>query len=177
MDAFGGDGMNDISALSWSEARDLGAKHYFTGKPCKHGHIAKRYANSRICAECLSLENKTEKSIGRMKRWYAAKTHKEKMIGWARYRHKYGGYPSEFDLTEADFDWPELCPALGIKLRYEAQRSRNADDAPTIDRINSSLGYVRGNVQILSRKANRIKNDGSPEEVMRVAMFMAGAGK
>lgn len=166
-----------VCASSWREARDLGAKHYFTGKPCKHGHVAKRYANSRICFECGAEENRSERSIHRMKAWYATRSHKDKMIGWAKYRHKYGSYDGTFDLAESDLDWPEFCPALGIKLRYEAQRSRSADDAPTIDRIDSSLGYVRGNVQILSRKANRIKNDGSPEEVMRVAVFMAGDAK
>lgn len=165
----------NVLCSSWSEARSAGAKYYFTGKPCKHGHITKRYANSRICAECLSIENKTEQSVARVKRWYAAKTHKEKMLSWAKYRHRNGQYQSPFDLTEADLEWPDECPALGIKLRYEAQSDRSADDVPTIDRINSSLGYVRGNVQILSRKANRIKNDGSPEEVMMVAVYMARA--
>jgi hypothetical protein len=30
----------------------LGLKHYFTGKPCKHGHIAERVARSGRCLEC-----------------------------------------------------------------------------------------------------------------------------
>jgi len=34
------------------EAKALGATHYFTGKPCKHGHIAKRYTKTKICADC-----------------------------------------------------------------------------------------------------------------------------
>lgn len=167
------DSADAIYPSSWSDARDRGLKYYFPGTPCKRSHISKRRVVGRACAECVASANKGEKSILRMKQWYASKTHKQKMIGWAKYRHIYGKHLGEFDLTEADFDWPECCPALGIRLRYEAQRSRNANDAPTIDRIDSALGYVRGNIQILSRKANRIKNDGSPEEVMRVARFMA----
>jgi hypothetical protein len=34
------------------EAKALGLKHYFTSRPCKHGHIAERYVSSGNCSEC-----------------------------------------------------------------------------------------------------------------------------
>ena len=34
------------------EAVALGLKHYFTGKPCIHGHIERRRVNDRICMQC-----------------------------------------------------------------------------------------------------------------------------
>ena len=34
------------------EAVALGLKHYFTGKPCKHGHVERRRVNDRICMQC-----------------------------------------------------------------------------------------------------------------------------
>jgi hypothetical protein len=38
---------------SFSEARRIGAKYYFTGKPCqRHGHIAPRHAGNKNCREC-----------------------------------------------------------------------------------------------------------------------------
>ena len=33
-------------------ARALGLKRFFTGEPCKHGHVAERDVNSRECMEC-----------------------------------------------------------------------------------------------------------------------------
>lgn len=47
----------DITKLpkSRAEAKALGAKHYFTGEPCKHGHIAPRKTKG-ACLECLKLE-------------------------------------------------------------------------------------------------------------------------
>ena len=39
-------------ATSAKEAKLAGIKHYFTGKPCKRGHIAKRYAATCSCVEC-----------------------------------------------------------------------------------------------------------------------------
>ena len=37
------------------EAQDSGAKYYFTGEPCKHGHIAPRKTKGS-CIECLKVE-------------------------------------------------------------------------------------------------------------------------
>lgn len=37
------------------EAKAIGAKYYFTGEPCKHGHIALRKTKGS-CVECLKLE-------------------------------------------------------------------------------------------------------------------------
>lgn len=38
-----------------AEAKATGAKHYFTGEPCKHGHIAPRKTKG-ACVECLKNE-------------------------------------------------------------------------------------------------------------------------
>lgn len=37
------------------EAQAIGAKYYFTGEPCKHGHIAARKTKG-ACVECLKIE-------------------------------------------------------------------------------------------------------------------------
>lgn len=35
-----------------SQAKDAGAQHYFTGRPCKHGHLVDRYTVSGHCKAC-----------------------------------------------------------------------------------------------------------------------------
>lgn len=47
----------DVSSLpkTRAEAKALGAKYYFTGEPCKHGHIAPRKTKG-ACVECLKEE-------------------------------------------------------------------------------------------------------------------------
>jgi hypothetical protein len=47
----------DTSSLpkTRAEAKASGAKYYFTGEPCKHGHIAPRKTKG-VCLECLKLE-------------------------------------------------------------------------------------------------------------------------
>lgn len=46
---------NDKHPRSRAEAKAIGAKYYFTGEPCKHGHIALRKTKG-ACVECLKIE-------------------------------------------------------------------------------------------------------------------------
>lgn len=40
--------------MSRADAKALGLKRYFTGKPCKHGHVAERTVCKSTCIECKS---------------------------------------------------------------------------------------------------------------------------
>lgn len=78
-----------------------------------------------------------------------------------------------FDLTEDDFELPVFCPALGVKLEVASGgwRGVNKDNSPSLDKIIPALGYVKGNVVVISNKANRMKNDGTTAELRRIADF------
>jgi len=58
-----------------AEAKATGAKHYFTGKPCKHGHIALRETKG-ACVECRKLEH--EASYANRKEYFAEYNKSEK---------------------------------------------------------------------------------------------------
>jgi len=38
-----------------AEAKATGSRHYFTGRPCKSGHIEKRWAHNSVCEGCLRV--------------------------------------------------------------------------------------------------------------------------
>lgn len=76
----------------------------------------------------------------------------------------------DFGLVFEDIPWPTFCPALGEPLAYEWGRGVS-DWSPSFDRLNRLLGYVPGNVLIVSHKANSIKNNGTVEDLERVASF------
>lgn len=40
-------------------AKEIGCKHYFTGKPCPYGHVSYRYAGAFACRDCS--QNRNEK--------------------------------------------------------------------------------------------------------------------
>lgn len=72
-------------------------------------------------------------------------------------------------ITVEDIKIPAHCPVLGMELRCGERRRHDA--SPSLDRINNSLGYIPGNVIVVSLKANRIKNNATPVEIRMVADF------
>lgn len=69
-----------------------------------------------------------------------------------------------------ELEWPDYCPILGIELDYFAETRQ--ENSPSFDQISPSKGYVSGNVQIISWRANRIKNDGTAEEHRKIADYL-----
>ncbi len=82
----------------------------------------------------------------------------------------------EFDVTPNDLLelYVERCPILNIKLNWKGGRSRKGAtfDSPSLDRKIPSLGYVKDNLWIISYRANTIKSDATPEELIAVADAM-----
>lgn len=78
----------------------------------------------------------------------------------------------EFSIGEGDFDIPEICPVLGIVLGpvlvVGSKENRQRDNAPSLDRINSALGYVPGNARVISWRANDLKKNGTLEEMLLI---------
>lgn len=50
--------------ISRSEAREIGATRYFTGKPCKHGHVAERYTVKATCVTCALSRAEAQRKDG-----------------------------------------------------------------------------------------------------------------
>lgn len=46
---------SEIHIISRPDAKKIGLKSYFTGKPCKRGHISERGVNTKVCRECSRL--------------------------------------------------------------------------------------------------------------------------
>jgi hypothetical protein len=78
-----------------------------------------------------------------------------------------------FDLTIDDIVIPEFCPCLGMRL-VRGKRA-HGPASPTLDRKRPELGYTRDNIWVISYRANRIKNDATPEELTRIAAAVVSA--
>lgn len=77
-----------------------------------------------------------------------------------------------FNLTMEDLVLTEKCPILGIPLLQVKDDNYNLRNAPSLDKIIPHLGYVKGNVQIISNKANTMKNDASIDELLLFAEWV-----
>ena len=69
-----------------------------------------------------------------------------------------------FDLEISDINIPEFCPLIGIKLKQN--KGCAGDDSPSVDRINSTLGYTKDNVRVISRLANIMKANATNEQLL-----------
>ena len=78
------------------------------------------------------------------------------------------------DITAEDIVIPEFCPLLGIRLGRN--NSKVGLDSPTLDRIRPELGYVKGNVWVISHRANTLKSDATAEELETIAAFLRTLG-
>ena len=54
------------SIISRDGAIALNLKNYFTGIPCKHGHISERLVSSQVCSVCNTALGHFKEDIGIM---------------------------------------------------------------------------------------------------------------
>lgn len=54
-----------MQLISQAEAKARDLKRYFTGKPCKHGHICERYTLDCGCVECKFARERAHRAVRR----------------------------------------------------------------------------------------------------------------
>lgn len=90
-------------------------------------------------------------------------------------------YKVPFSITYNDLDRPKYCPVLGIELEYynptnPRNRKYYSPASASIDRIRPWLGYVPGNVMIISARANILKSNGTISEMRKILKFLEDHG-
>ena len=94
----------------------------------------------------------------------------------ARYRAKSRNLA--FTIQSEDLTWPETCPILGTRLRYDESpesidSAGSTWDIPSIDRLDSTIGYVPLNCRVISWRANRLKSNATLDELKRLVDWIA----
>ena len=162
----------------------------YIGHPCKKCGGCVRYEREKRCVACRKksdgARNKTPKRRKRdrvrnktpqrrafqaalraagyhrnweRKSWLADP--RKRLLKKARERAT--AYGREFTITLDDITIPSKCPLLGVPLFVGTKQVKN--NSPTIDRKDSTKGYVPGNVWVISWRANRIKSDATLAEI------------
>lgn len=99
-----------------------------------------------------------------------------RILSRVKSRAKTSGIP--FDLTVDDIVVPEKCPVLGLTLREQVGEGSGFHNAsPSLDRIIPALGYVRGNVRVISARANLLKNNATSAELELVLADVRASGQ
>lgn len=117
-----------------------------------------------MCKVCYVERNKEYQATYREKNRFAIRMRSCR----ARAREK----ELPFDLTTGYLEsiWTGICPAFGVSLSIDAKRGEVGH--AQLDRIDPGKGYVQGNVEWLSERANRIKDDATIEDLERILEWL-----
>lgn len=133
-------------------------------------HQANYRKNHKEQIDAYSYEyNARPEVIERKAEWHQEKNNKKSisdkiksMLIRAKNRSEEKNVP--FNITIEDITFTEICPLLNIPLNWnDGPRDKNT---PSLDRIIPELGYVKGNVKIISNLANTMKNCASTQELL-----------
>ena len=137
-------------------------------KPCKSDRDHRYYCGNRLKSLETSRRYKTKNRdrVLKKQRQYKKDNYESIMLSTIKKRAKTLGIESNLDIS--DINIPDKCPLLGIPLVPSGMKN-NRDSSPSVDRKNPDKGYVKGNIAIISYRANRIKNNAKPYELKKIA--------
>lgn len=149
----------------------------------RHG----RQARCKACTNILYYQPRKEQVLAQTRARRSTEDGRAQEREWQRARRR--SYPLvrivqeakvraskrglDFNITADDLSMPLVCPVLGIPISMA--KGPRADGSPSIDRVDTSRGYVVGNVQIISWRANRIKSDATADELRAILRYMERA--
>ena len=120
-----------------------------------HEHRACLFGYNTVCKTCR---------VPRSQKSYSETSLEYRMWSSSRSRAKSKGIPFSIEIT--DIVIPERCPILGELM------VSGSEYAPSLDRLVPDLGYVPGNVMVMSRRANTLKNNATIAELTAVLRFL-----
>ena len=120
-----------------------------------HVHALCKDGINTVCKDCRKTVSKQQwKEIEYVKKMY------QRAKSRAKRKNR------EFTIKLEDLSIPEKCPIFGVPL------IENTPYAPSIDRIDSNKGYIPDNIQIISQRANLLKNNATVKELEMVVDFL-----
>jgi hypothetical protein len=124
-------------------------------KICKKKRVSKRYRENK---ETINAELRKQRKLDPT---YC-------MLHNAKQRARRNNL--SFEIVQSDIVIPKYCPILGLELEVSSETVKA--NSPTLDRIIPKLGYIKGNIQVISNRANTMKNDANIEELLKFANWV-----
>lgn len=128
-----------------------------------------------LCKECSNEKSRKRRENPAIRnndierqRIYKQENQEKILFNKAKLRASKNNIP--FEITIKDIIIPKRCPVLDIELRIA--KNYMTHNSPTLDRINSNLGYVKRNVMVISWRANSLKKDGTIGELRKILSYM-----
>tara|TARA_R110002096_G_scaffold366326_1_gene559715 strand:+ start:15 stop:512 length:498 start_codon:yes stop_codon:yes gene_type:complete len=135
-------------------------------KKSKDGYEQRCISCIRESAAISYIKNK-DKHLERRRKKYTTDPSFH-MFHEAKKRAKRQGVP--FTIEKSDIKIPDKCPVLGIPL-YVGKKGTSAH-SPSLDKYVPELGYVKGNIHVISLKANTMKSNATSADVQKLLKWM-----
>jgi hypothetical protein len=151
-----------------TEAIRRGEKYYFTGKPCKHGHISPRFVSGRKCKECAYIRNRKRTIEEDYWQDYGDDDYKKRKREYAKKHYLTYAHKKAFAKRR------RLVKLARVATREGSEKIRRMTLESQIRTLDTGIKYevdhiipivhekvcglhVPANVQILTKKQNRAK--------------------
>lgn len=93
---------------------------------------------------------------------------------WRSARDRAARRGQEFSISIEDIIIPAICPILCIPLFQSTTRTA-CKNSPVLDRIDNTKGYVKGNIAVISHRANTLKSDLSFGDINRLLRYVSSS--
>jgi hypothetical protein len=124
------------------------AEEFHKHKRCKGGI-------NTVCKDCRKPVSKQQ---------WTSIPYNKRMLARTKSRATLRGLP--FELTLEDINIPEVCPVFNVPMVVGTVYT------PSIDRIDSTKGYTKDNIQVISYRANLLKNNATLIELEKIILYM-----
>ena len=134
----------------------------------------KRKRQTHFCSECCNVLTESQKKVilkDKLEGYKESKYREKRESRIRNYKHYIWKKAKDratknnlnFDIEESDIIVPDVCPILEVPLQWGTKEKY--EYSPSLDRIDTTKGYVKGNVWVISKKANSMKNSATFEEL------------
>lgn len=133
-------------------------------KPCKAAQVRKAPSYDRFRLK-NNEKYRLNEACREERKAKAAKYRDESMerVLWHKLRTRSRKMGVVCDLEESDIIVPKFCPLTNIPISRGASTPK--DNSPSVDRIDNSKGYVKGNIRVISYLANRMKSNANRDQL------------
>lgn len=131
---------------------------------CLETKVFEEFGNHKLCARGKNSVCRGCRKV-KSRRDYDNTSKEKRIYNRAKSRAKTQGIP--FNIELQDIVIPDKCPVFNVEFIYT-----HHEWTPSIDKIIPSKGYIKGNICIISNKANRLKNDATLEELVAIIEYI-----